>query len=1055
MVQLFKTTRLLLLTWGISGANAVILFQDHGGENNSQLPISSEMTMPNERLLDKVNESLFEPSGALELQGLTAQDRQLKDLEDSHFMVDTSEHKKSNPTEPGSTHPSAIKVLQEKSVVMDAVTDFGKVGANDMVSSSDGGNVGSAPHRALRNPSLSKSSPQREVYTARTLRKDRSGLAHGQRNLDFDPLGWAFDTSVKISGKEEELEAFKQMTGIDPGQLHHTAINMVADELSDMADEVSTAVEDFFIAIAEGAKEFAQCIANKIPAPQITFGFETNPGCAGPFMRSILDCLNPGESRCDVDTRPINGKPSCAIVASITLQFGVELTVERTKENDTLSASATLTASASATVEVSTKLHLGLHFQKPLFEEMFLGLEATANIQSATFTLTAEGSAEYAAEKPLAPKKNIFRRVIMAGPVPILIEVDVQPMFWLDANVEAEGKLEVVLNAIFTAEFEVDFDVKDLEFRVNGDVSAVAHPPTFSAEGELAMSSFGRLGVRFSFSVYTYSIYADVALSVGASLNLKATSDGGCIDGSFGSSFSLDTRLSFENPLEAIESALHDACMAAMDMLGPALPALECLVGSTINTEELCEKLKFDIIDVFGPKDECGAAIAGLISDGVSKLLTGDWATIIPFLELEENFAVHGSSELCASGTQKCPLPEMESSSPSSSFDVMIEKCFGIDKLPTDSSLEGSGLECPGAPKISRNVALNKHASQSNTKDGAVAGRAVDGNTDGNYWADSVTHTGYNQGKDVWWKVDLRGVYLIEEVIVHNRMDCLSERLSNAEVKILLGDVDAAVENLGNMDGVASKTFNFVEVVGNSVKVMLPKDGVLSLAEVKVYGKPIQNVALNQLAVQRNTYDGAKAGRAVDGNTNGDYWANSVTHTGYQPYQPYWAVLLRKRYKIYAVIVYNRMDWGSERLSNAEVSVKEFSHELQHMPSETASLGNMDGVAAKMVNFHGFVGDSVFIELPVGSVLSLAEVEVYGVAVSTCQIKESGCYTISDKDECLNSQDGRAHWSGEMCAWCTEGPCLSTNSNRCEPMQHLTNHASLQASKYITGCNAV
>ena len=42
------------------------------------------------------------------------------------------------------------------------------------------------------------------------------------------------------------------------------------------------------------------------------------------------------------------------------------------------------------------------------------------------------------------------------------------------------------------------------------------------------------------------------------------------------------------------------------------------------------------------------------------------------------------------------------------------------------------------------NIALEGTATQSSTRiEGGAASRAIDGNTDGNFWAHSVTHTGY------------------------------------------------------------------------------------------------------------------------------------------------------------------------------------------------------------------------------------------------------------------------------------------------------------------------
>jgi len=80
------------------------------------------------------------------------------------------------------------------------------------------------------------------------------------------------------------------------------------------------------------------------------------------------------------------------------------------------------------------------------------------------------------------------------------------------------------------------------------------------------------------------------------------------------------------------------------------------------------------------------------------------------------------------------------------------------------------------------NVALGRSATQSQTAHPAVAARAVDGNTDGNFNNNSVNHT---QGAGPWWEVDLGSAQPIVRIHVFNRTDCCMERINGATVKIL------------------------------------------------------------------------------------------------------------------------------------------------------------------------------------------------------------------------------------------------------------------------------
>ncbi|VVH66276.1 hypothetical protein BSPLISOX_2674, partial [uncultured Gammaproteobacteria bacterium] len=83
------------------------------------------------------------------------------------------------------------------------------------------------------------------------------------------------------------------------------------------------------------------------------------------------------------------------------------------------------------------------------------------------------------------------------------------------------------------------------------------------------------------------------------------------------------------------------------------------------------------------------------------------------------------------------------------------------------------------------NLALRKHATQSSTYIHAVfavAGYAVDGNTDGKFSNRSIAITEHEQG--AWWQVDLGGQKNIKQIIIYNRTDCCVNRLSNYQVSI-------------------------------------------------------------------------------------------------------------------------------------------------------------------------------------------------------------------------------------------------------------------------------
>ena len=149
------------------------------------------------------------------------------------------------------------------------------------------------------------------------------------------------------------------------------------------------------------------------------------------------------------------------------------------------------------------------------------------------------------------------------------------------------------------------------------------------------------------------------------------------------------------------------------------------------------------------------------------------------------------------------------------------------------------GNDTPG------NVALNKTATQSSTVLGGDASRAIDGNTDGDWWHNSVTHTGNPQG---WWQVDLGSSQAVGEVRVWNRTDCCANRLNDWRVLTSNDPFPDTLEQALSTPGVTD--VHVTEQAGTPTGVALPAgttgryvriwlndtNNPLSLAEVEVFG---------------------------------------------------------------------------------------------------------------------------------------------------------------------------------------------------------------------------
>ncbi|XP_025077935.1 uncharacterized protein LOC112554391 [Pomacea canaliculata] len=86
------------------------------------------------------------------------------------------------------------------------------------------------------------------------------------------------------------------------------------------------------------------------------------------------------------------------------------------------------------------------------------------------------------------------------------------------------------------------------------------------------------------------------------------------------------------------------------------------------------------------------------------------------------------------------------------------------------------------------NVALNKpaqHVSEYQYSY-APAGKAVDGNTDGNFYHGFCSHTKVEVQSTTWWKVDLMGFFKVTSIQIFTRTDCCDFRLQKFEVRVSL-----------------------------------------------------------------------------------------------------------------------------------------------------------------------------------------------------------------------------------------------------------------------------
>jgi hypothetical protein len=155
-----------------------------------------------------------------------------------------------------------------------------------------------------------------------------------------------------------------------------------------------------------------------------------------------------------------------------------------------------------------------------------------------------------------------------------------------------------------------------------------------------------------------------------------------------------------------------------------------------------------------------------------------------------------------------------------------------------------------GAPSASPTgtiqlIRSNFPAFQSSAQDDfATADKAIDGNTNGDYAAESVMHNALDQC-DPWWYVNLNdvpngwgGPVVVKSVTVWNRSDCCLDRLYGAEVQLMIAGQIIAKRIITSAIGAGAQSLNFGAVRDvTRIRILLPGCvKTLQLAEVQAFG---------------------------------------------------------------------------------------------------------------------------------------------------------------------------------------------------------------------------
>ena len=300
------------------------------------------------------------------------------------------------------------------------------------------------------------------------------------------------------------------------------------------------------------------------------------------------------------------------------------------------------------------------------------------------------------------------------------------------------------------------------------------------------------------------------------------------------------------------------------------------------------------------------------------------------------------------------------------------------------------------SPPSGTNLAQGMMAAQSSTICGGDPSRAVDGNTNGNFSAASVSHT--NADANAWWEVDLGRPATINGVAIWGRTDCCSDRLGDywvfvSSTPFAATDTPATLQTRAGTwsshQTLAPNPFTIVlpGVQGEYVRIQLSGTNYVSLAEVQVVGAstdPPSNLAQGMTATQSSTIFGGDPSRVVDGNTNGNFSAASVSHTNAEA-NAWWQVDLGALGSISRIVIWGRTDCCGDRLgdywvfvSNTPFSPADTSATLQGRSGVWSSHQSSAPAPFATLTLSNTLGRYVRVQLTGTNYLSLAEVQVFG-----------------------------------------------------------------------------
>ncbi|ESO88568.1 hypothetical protein LOTGIDRAFT_165351 [Lottia gigantea] len=278
---------------------------------------------------------------------------------------------------------------------------------------------------------------------------------------------------------------------------------------------------------------------------------------------------------------------------------------------------------------------------------------------------------------------------------------------------------------------------------------------------------------------------------------------------------------------------------------------------------------------------------------------------------------------------------------------------------------------------------MGKETRQSSTYFRLLSSYAVDGNVDKNWFHDSCAVTNQKSGP-TWWCVNLLAPERFQTIVLYNS-DSYQERLHRFSIK---------VSNTGGCD---QSTFESSQVCytdessrpqdiytvydckeGQFIFITVPAQKLQTICEVKIFQ---ENLAFGKDTSQSSTYYVlSSSSNAVDGNTDGEWWNGSCTHTDFTNGPKWWCVNLRAPERFHTIRLYNR-NGAKERLQGFSIKVSNTGGcDQSTFDSSQVCYTDESSTPQDIYTVYDCKeGQFIFITVPAQQTLTLCEVKILQV----------------------------------------------------------------------------